>query len=733
MISMTHRRSDDAEQARAPGRRDCTRGSGPAAVGQAQDYPTRTVRIIVPYPAGGATDIVARVMQEWLTRKWSQPVVIDNRSGAAGNIGTETAFKSDPDGYTILVNAPSPMTVNQSLYAKLNFEPSEFVPVTILTVIPIGLIVNPKKIPANTVAEFIAYAKANPGKINAATQGTGTTSHLTTEWLQMLTGTKFLNVPFRGSALALPALIAGDCDFMFDNLTSSMQHVRDGRLKMLAVTTQKRLPELPDTPTIAETLPNFVSIDLGRGVPAAQDAAAHRRPAERRLQRRAQAARRDQAVPRQRQRTVRHHAAGGGRFRAWRGRALEDRHQGGRHQVRSDASASRNPHRDNPMKRSTDRILTTHVGSLPRPADLLDMMQAKEQGQQVDEEAYAARLRERGRRDRAQAGRARHRRRRRRRIRQAELRHLRQRAARRLRGRQGRAAAKPVGRLARGAVVPGVLRARPRRPRASGRMVCTGPITYKGQAQLQRDIDNLKAARRGAKPGEAFMPAISPSNVEDWQRNAYYKTDEEYLFAIAEAMREEYKAIVDAGFLLQIDDPRLVTYWIKKPDLTMAQNAANGRRGASRRSTTRCATSRRRRSATTPATASTWGRASTTCELKDIIDIILKINAGAYSFEAANPRHEHEWKLWESVKLPEDKSLIPGVITHSTVLVEHPELVAERIERFASVVGRENVIAGADCGFATFAGSKEVHPSIVWAKFQALVEGARIASKQLWG
>ena len=256
MISLTHRRMIAWRRAAVLGALAVVAAAGNS---QAQDYPSRTVRMIVPYPAGGATDIVARVMQEWLTRKWSQPVVIDNRTGAAGNIGTETAFKSDPDGHTILINAPSPMTVNKNLYAKLNFEPSEFVPVTILTVIPIGLIVNPKKIPANTAAEFIAYAKANPGKINAATQGTGTTSDLTTEWLQMLTGTKFLKVPFRGSALALPALIAGDCDFMFDNLTSSMQHVRDGRLKMLAVTTQKRLPELPDTPTFAETLPNFVS------------------------------------------------------------------------------------------------------------------------------------------------------------------------------------------------------------------------------------------------------------------------------------------------------------------------------------------------------------------------------------------------------------------------------------------------------------------------------------------
>ncbi len=259
MISSMHRRTIASGRMALVGAGLAFAVLMPAGAGHAQDYPSRAVRVIVPYPAGGATDIVARVMQEWLMRKWNQPIVIDNRSGAAGNIGTEAAFKSEPDGYTVLVNAPSPMTVNQSLYAKLNFEPSEFVPVSILTVIPIGLIVNPKKIPANTVAEFIAYARANPGKINAATQGTGTTSHLTTEWFQMLTGTKFLNVPFRGSALALPALIAGDVDFMFDNLTSSMQHVKDGRLKMLAVTTEKRLPDLPDTPTVAETLPNFVS------------------------------------------------------------------------------------------------------------------------------------------------------------------------------------------------------------------------------------------------------------------------------------------------------------------------------------------------------------------------------------------------------------------------------------------------------------------------------------------
>jgi tripartite-type tricarboxylate transporter receptor subunit TctC len=228
------------------------------AAAHAQDYPSRPLKLIVPYPAGGTTDILPRIMQEWLSRKWGQPVVIDNRSGAAGNLGAEAAFKAEPDGYTILVTAPSPMTVNQSLYPKLNFEPSEFVPVSILATIPTGLIVSPR-VPANTVAEFIAYARANPGKINVATQGTGTTSHLTSEWFQMVTGTKFVSVPYRGSALALPAMIAGDVDIMFDNLGTSLQLVKEGRLKMLAVATDKRMADMPDMPTLAETLPSFSS------------------------------------------------------------------------------------------------------------------------------------------------------------------------------------------------------------------------------------------------------------------------------------------------------------------------------------------------------------------------------------------------------------------------------------------------------------------------------------------
>jgi 5-methyltetrahydropteroyltriglutamate--homocysteine methyltransferase len=262
-------------------------------------------------------------------------------------------------------------------------------------------------------------------------------------------------------------------------------------------------------------------------------------------------------------------------------------------------------------------------------------------------------------------------------------------------------------------------------------MTCTAPVTYRGMARLQSDIDNLKSALERARPLEVFMPAISPASAADWLRNAYYESDEEFLFAIAEALREEYEAIVDAGFLVQIDDPQLVTSWTKQPELTLQ----DWRKWAERRiealnHALRNIVPEKIRHHT--CYGINMGPRIHDLELKDIVDLVLKIRAGAYSFEAANPRHEHEWKVWQGVKLPEGKALIPGVISHSTVLVEHPELVAERILRFAKVVGRENVIAGADCGFATFAGSKEVHPSIVWEKFKSLSEGARLASRELW-
>ena len=231
---------------------------------------------------------------------------------------------------------------------------------------------------------------------------------------------------------------------------------------------------------------------------------------------------------------------------------------------------------------------------------------------------------------------------------------------------------------------------------------------------------------------EAFVAAIAPSNIETTTPNEYYKTEEEYVFAIAQAMREEYQAIVREGFLLQIDDPFLITYYITRPDLSVAEcrkwaelrvealNAAIAGISADRIRFHTCY-------------SINMGPRVHDMQLRDIIDIILKVRAGCYSFEAANPRHEHEWQDWKRVKLPDDKVLMPGVITQSTVLVEHPELVAQRIARFVDIVGRERVIASADCGFASFAGSNEVHPSIVWAKFAALVEGARIASKRLWG
>ena len=224
----------------------------------AQDYPNRTVKMIVPYPAGGITDVLPRLLQEPLTRKWNQPIVVENKTGVAGNLGAEQVFQSPPDGYTLMVTAPSPLTVNQSLYPKLPFEPSEFVPVSILATIPTGLFISPK-IPANTLAEFIAYAKANPGKVTAATQGTGSTSHLTSEWFQLAAGVKFVTVPYRGSAPALSDLVAGNVDLFFDNLGVSLPLAKEGKIKLLAVGTDKRMASAPNVPTLLETLPEFVS------------------------------------------------------------------------------------------------------------------------------------------------------------------------------------------------------------------------------------------------------------------------------------------------------------------------------------------------------------------------------------------------------------------------------------------------------------------------------------------
>jgi 5-methyltetrahydropteroyltriglutamate--homocysteine methyltransferase len=381
------------------------------------------------------------------------------------------------------------------------------------------------------------------------------------------------------------------------------------------------------------------------------------------------------------------------------------------------------------MKHSADRILTTHAGSLPRPPELVDLIKSGD----------AAALEQTGN---AQS------------LRTAVSDIVRRQAALGIDVIDDGEYGKPsfvsyINERLGGYEVD--TRAGPRNQWLSSRegrsfpefyaqthpasththMVCTGPITYKGHAQLKRDIDNLKAALKGVTVEEVFMPAISPSNIEDWQKNAYYKSQEDYVFAIAEAMREEYRAIVDAGFLVQIDDPRLVTYYIIHPEASIADCRKWAElRIAALNHALRDIPPEKIRFHT--CYGINMGPRIHDMELKDIVDLILTIRAGAYSFEAANRRHEHEWKVWKNVKLPDGKILIPGVISHSTILVEHPELVADRIIRYAEIVGRENVIAGSDCGFATFAGSKEIHPSIVWAKFKALSDGAQIASKQLW-
>ena len=261
---------------------------------------------------------------------------------------------------------------------------------------------------------------------------------------------------------------------------------------------------------------------------------------------------------------------------------------------------------------------------------------------------------------------------------------------------------------------------------------CTGPVKYVGQAAVKRDIENLKAALKGKDVVDVFMPAVSPGQIFRYHVNRHYKSDEEFLIAIGEALREEYQTIIAAGFMLQIDDPHLAMHYMLEPNLSIEQV----RRWASHyveilNHTLRDLPVDRIRHHT--CYGINMGPRTHDLEFKHLIDIVLNIRAGQYSFEAANPRHEHEWKLWEHVKLPAGKAILPGVITHCSVLVEHPELVSERIQKFASVVGRENVIASADCGFASMPRAVvEVHPSIVWAKFQSLAEGAHLASRQLW-
>jgi 5-methyltetrahydropteroyltriglutamate--homocysteine methyltransferase len=269
---------------------------------------------------------------------------------------------------------------------------------------------------------------------------------------------------------------------------------------------------------------------------------------------------------------------------------------------------------------------------------------------------------------------------------------------------------------------------------AQPRLACTGAIRYTGHKQLAEDLANLKAALGKEPPVGVFVPSVSPSSCAGTMENRFYKTDDEHVAAVADAMREEYEGIVAAGFMVQIDDPRLAMHYM----LTPAESVEDARRWARARievlnHALRNIPPDRVRHHT--CYGINMGPRVSDMEMKHLADLIITIRAGYYSFEMANPRHEHEWRVWEGVKLPDDKVLIPGCITHASVIVEHPELVAERIVRLARVVGRERVIAGSDCGFAsTLAPNQppEVEPEIVWAKFASLAEGARLASKVLW-
>ena len=264
-------------------------------------------------------------------------------------------------------------------------------------------------------------------------------------------------------------------------------------------------------------------------------------------------------------------------------------------------------------------------------------------------------------------------------------------------------------------------------PRVAGTPVCIAPLKYIGEKFVQEDIANFKAAIKGSKMKEAFLPANTPGTIEHWMRNDYYKTEEEFVYAIAEAMRVEYEAIAKAGFLLQIDDPDLPDGWACLPKMTVPQyrKYATIRVDALNHALRNIPREQIRLHV---CWGSFHGPHSDDIPLKDIIDIIFRVKASSYSIEAANPVHEHEWQVFEDVKLPKDSTLVPGVIGHCTDFIEHPDLVAQRLVRYAKLVGRENVLAGTDCGIGPRVGDAE----ICWAKFEAMAEGARRASKQLW-
>ena len=387
------------------------------------------------------------------------------------------------------------------------------------------------------------------------------------------------------------------------------------------------------------------------------------------------------------------------------------------------------------MKRSSDRILTTHVGSLARPRQQLEYLFAKELGEDHDRAGFEASTRqavvdivagqvqtgidvvcdgEQGK--------------------SSFLTYITERL-------EGFSPSENPGEdlwidsretLAFPEFYDAHRKAREGLIAQPVKLTCTSPIKYVGHEILRQEIDNIQAAVANHQVEEVFMTAVSPSDVEGQQTNAFYESDEAYLYAIADAMHHEYRAIIEAGLLLQIDDPRLLTYYISQPGLSVEDcrqwaevrvEALNHALRGLPRERIRFHT----------CYGINIGPRVHEMNLADIVDVMLKVKAGAFLFEAGNPRHEHEWKVWENIDLPEGTIIVPGVISHSTPLVEHPELIAQRLVRFANVVGKENVIAGSDCGFASFAATEqEIHPSIVWAKFASMSEGARLASDELW-
>jgi 5-methyltetrahydropteroyltriglutamate--homocysteine methyltransferase len=380
------------------------------------------------------------------------------------------------------------------------------------------------------------------------------------------------------------------------------------------------------------------------------------------------------------------------------------------------------------MKRSEERILTTHVGSIVRPKELLEISKTEPGNRQKYEEVLRRTIKD----------------------------VVRQQAAVGLdivnEGEFGKEswANYVLKRMSGFEIRPDQLRpiewlgrdlerfreyiaqSFPRAVQGTPTEACVGPIDYTDYAPVRLAIDALKDALRDVKVEEAFMTAVAPASTAYDGVNEYYSSEREYVFAIANALRKEYQEIHNAGLLVQVDDAVLANMY----DALVQKSPQHYRKWAELRveALNHALEGIPEDRVRYHVCFGSWHVPHTSdAPLEDIVDLILQVKAGAYSIEAANPRHEHEWRVWEKVKLPNNRILIPGVVTHHIVTVEHPRVVADRIIRFAKIVGRENVIAGTDCGFAQIEAIQRTHPSVMWAKFEALVEGARLASRELWG